>query len=201
MLGGPSGARRDGILEAAVHVPLPFPLSLPHPPFPTVPILFDPLHPDVTPPARATTHSAGYDLAAYLTGRSVRVFLDGRMTERPAEVRDGRALLVLGPGERALVPLGFRATLPEGVEAQIRPRSGTSLKTDLIIANAPGTIDADYPDEWCVLVRNGGARELVITHGERIAQMVLARYEVLDFTAGEVGRTTEREGGFGSTGR
>jgi len=166
-----------------------------------VPILFDPLHPDVAPPARATAHSAGYDLAAYLTGRSVRVFLDGAVTERPVELRDGRAALVLRPGERALVPLGFRAKLPEGVEAQIRPRSGTSLKTDLVIANAPGTIDADYPDEWCVLVRNGGTRDLVITHSERIAQMVLARYEVLEFTAGEVGRTTDRAGGFGSTGR
>jgi dUTP pyrophosphatase len=164
-------------------------------------IRLDPLHPDVTPPARATAHSAGYDLAAYLTGRVVRVFLDGAMTERPVEVRDGRAVLVLRPAERALVPLGFRAQLPEGVEAQIRPRSGTSLKTDLIIANAPGTIDADYPDEWCVLVRHGGAGELVITHGERIAQMVLARYEVLGFEHGPVGRSTDRQGGFGSTGR
>lgn len=165
------------------------------------PVLFERLHPDVAPPARATAHSAGYDLSAYLTGRTVRVFLDGVASDRATELRDGRAVLVLHAGERALVPLGFRARLPEGIEAQVRPRSGTSLKTDIVIANAPGTIDADYPDEWCVPVRHGGSRELVITHGERIAQMVLARHEVLDFADGEVKPTTDRAGGFGSTGR
>ncbi|MBW7935575.1 MAG: dUTP diphosphatase [Gemmatimonadaceae bacterium] len=166
-----------------------------------MPIVFEPLHPDVTVPTRATAHSAGYDLAAYLTGRTVRVFLDGHVSERAVETRDGRAVLVLQAGERALVPLGFRARLPEGIEAQIRPRSGTSLKTDIVIANAPGTIDADYPDEWCVPVKHGGTRELVISHGERIAQMVLARHEVLDFVSGAVQQTTDRAGGFGSTGR
>jgi dUTP pyrophosphatase len=166
-----------------------------------LPIIFEPLHPDVTPPARATEHSAGYDLAAYLVGRVVRVFVDGATLERPVEVRDGKSVLVLQAGERALVPLGFRARLPVGIEAQIRPRSGTSLKTDIVIANAPGTIDADYPEEWCTPVRNGGTRELVITHGERIAQMVLARHEVLGFTLGEVKPSTDRAGGFGSTGR
>jgi len=164
-------------------------------------ILFEPLHPDVTPPTRATEHSAGYDLSAYLTGRLVKVFLDGKVHDRPAEHRDGKTVLVLHAGERALVPLGFRMRLPVGIEAQVRPRSGTSLKTDIVIANAPGTIDADYPDECCVPVKHGGSRELVITHGERIAQMVLARHEVLGFTLGEVKATTDRNGGFGSTGR
>lgn len=164
-------------------------------------IIFEALHADVPQPARATEHSAGYDLAAYLAGRTVRIFLDGAMTERHVELRDGTSALVLRPGERALVPLGFRARLPVGIEAQVRPRSGTSLKTDIVIANAPGTIDADYPEEWCVPVRNGGTRELVITHGERIAQMVLARHEVLEFTPGSVTPTTTRNGGFGSTGR
>ena len=164
-------------------------------------IIFEPLHPDVAPPSRATEHSAGYDLAAHLTGRTVRVFLDGVMSERPVELRNDTAVLVLHAGERALVPLGFRARLPVGIEAQVRPRSGTSLKTDIVIANAPGTIDADYPDEWCVPVRHGGTRDLVITHGERIAQMILARHEVLEFTPGVVTATTGRAGGFGSTGR
>ena len=118
-----------------------------------------------------------------------------------AVISNGTAVLVLHAGERALVPLGFRARLPVGIEAQVRPRSGTSLKTDIVIANAPGTIDADYPDEWCVPVRHGGTRDLVITHGERIAQMILARHEVLEFRAGEVTATTDRNGGFGSTGR
>ena len=166
-----------------------------------MPIIFEPLHADVLPPGRATAHSAGYDLSAYLTGRSVRVFRDGVASERPVELREGQSVLVLHAGERALVPLGFRARLPEGIEAQVRPRSGTSLKTDIEIANAPGTIDADYPDEWCVPVRHGGTRDLVIAHGERIAQMVLARHEVLEFSPGVVAPTTDRAGGFGSTGR
>jgi dUTP pyrophosphatase len=160
-------------------------------------IVFDPLHPDVLPPARGTAHSAGHDLAAYLRDRSVRVFTAGVMTERATV--DG--VLTLAPNEKALVPLGFRARLPEGYEAQIRPRSGTSVKTDLVIANAPGTVDADYPDEWCVPVKNGGPEPLFIRHGERIAQMVLARYEVLAFEPGSVTRTTDRAGGFGSTGQ
>jgi len=67
--------------------------------------------------------------------------------------------------------------------------------------NSPGTIDADYPEEWCVPGKNGGARPLTLQHGERIAQMVLARYEAVDFVEGTVVQTTERIGGFGSTGR
>jgi dUTP pyrophosphatase len=164
-------------------------------------IIFEALYPGVRPPERATEHSAGYDLSAYLEARTVRVFVDGKSFDRPTEQRDGRHVLVLHVGERALVPLGFRMRLPVGIEAQVRPRSGTSLKTDIVIANAPGTIDADYPDECCVPVRHGGTGELVITHGERIAQMVLARHEVLDFTPGKVTPTTDRAGGFGSTGR
>lgn len=163
-------------------------------------IIFDPLFDEVRIPERGTAGSAGYDLSAHLAGRSVRVWRDGALEERDAEVVDGVPSLVLAPGEKALVPLGFRARLPEGYEAQIRPRSGTSVKTDLVIANAPGTVDADYPDEWCVPVKNGGNTNLVVAHGTRIAQMVLARFEVLEFTRGAVGRSTDRAGGFGSTG-
>ena len=111
------------------------------------------------------------------------------------------ATITLAPGEKALVPLGFRARLPEGYEAQVRPRSGTSLKTDLVIVNSPGTIDADYPDEWCVPVKNGGTAPLVLKHGERIAQMVLCKYETLAWESGAVTRSTDRAGGFGSTGQ
>jgi dUTP pyrophosphatase len=172
-------------------------------------IVFEPLHPGVEPPRRATAASAGHDLAACLSGGTVRVFIDGVPTSRavtaaPASGGNGRedmGSITLAPGEKALVPLGFKARLPEGYEAQVRPRSGTSLKTDLVIVNSPGTIDADYPDEWCVPVKNGGTAPLTITHGERIAQMVLARYETLAFEQGTVARTTERAGGFGSTGR
>ncbi len=163
-------------------------------------IIFDPLFDDVLVPTRGTAGSAGYDLSAHLAGRRVRVWRNAVPEERDASVVDGVPSLVLAPGEKALVPLGFRARLPAGYEAQVRPRSGTSVKTDLVIVNAPGTIDADYPDEWCVPVKNGGSASLVVAHGARIAQMVLARFEVLEFTRGAVGRSTDRSGGFGSTG-
>jgi dUTP pyrophosphatase len=160
-------------------------------------IVFEALHDGVEPPARATEGSSGADLKAYLTGRTVRCS-DGT-TQWEEQVSPG-ATLTLKPGTMALVPLGFRARLPIGIEAQIRPRSGAAFKKALHVANAPGTIDCDYPDEWMVPVRNGGVGPLVIEHGERIAQMVLSRYEVLPFAAGTVGATTSRASGFGSTG-
>ncbi|MGH7618970.1 MAG: dUTP diphosphatase, partial [Gemmatimonadaceae bacterium] len=93
------------------------------------------------------------------------------------------------------------ARIPRGVEAQIRPRSGTSFKKCLQIPNAPGTIDSDFPDEWMVIVRNPLTTPIRIDHGERIAQMVLARHEVLAIEAGNIAVTTDRVGGFCSTGR
>lgn len=164
-------------------------------------ITFEPLHEGVEPPRRATQASAGHDLAACLFATELRVFSQGRAESRPVVAdADGR-FIDLAPGEKALIPLGFRARLPDGYEAQVRPRSGTSLKTDLVVANSPGTIDADFPDEWMVPVKNGGTTALRVRHGERIAQMVLARYETLAFEPGIVSRSTDRAGGFGSTGR
>jgi dUTP pyrophosphatase len=163
-------------------------------------IVFEALHPGLRPPQRATAASAGHDLAACLLAGTVTVFVDGKPGLRAVEAGEVPAI-TLAPGEKALIPLGFRARLPVGYEAQVRPRSGTSLKTDLVIVNSPGTIDADFPDEWMVPVKNGGTAPLRIAHGERIAQMVLARYETLEFEAGSVTRSTERAGGFGSTGR
>lgn len=160
-------------------------------------ILFEPLHDGVEPPARATEGSAGSDLRAYLIDRTVRCS-DG--TRQWDQSTGPTSTLVLGPGEMALVPLGFRARLPRGIEAQIRPRSGAAFKKGLHIANAPGTVDSDFPDEWMVPVRNGGSGALTIAHGERIAQMVLARYEILGLEPGVVAATTSRQGGFGSTG-
>lgn len=164
-------------------------------------IIFEPLFPEVEPPRRATAASAGHDLSVCLLGDAVRIFLRGAVSHRPVAVQGTERSIELAPGEKALIPLGFRARLPEGYEAQVRPRSGTSLKTDLVIVNSPGTIDADYPDEWCVPARNGGSEPLRLVHGERIAQMVLQRFEVLDFTPGTVAQSTDRKGGFGSTGR
>ena len=160
-------------------------------------VTFEPLHEGVTAPARATREAAGYDLCAYLRGRTVRMNVGGAMTERGV---GADATLVLAPGEVALVPLGFRARLPDGYEAQIRIRSSAALKKGLTLPNAPGTIDADYPDEWLVMVRNSGAVPARIEHGERIAQVVLARYSVMEWREGAVGRSTDRVGGLGSTG-
>jgi dUTP diphosphatase len=164
-------------------------------------ILFERLHEAVELPQRATQHSAGYDLKAFLLGEPcVKLSLSGRQYEgKPRRMDDGAALELL-PGERAIVPLGFRASLPPGYEAQIRPRSGTSFRTSLVIANSPGTIDPDYDGEWGVLVKNEGSSPILIAHGERVAQMVIAKYEVLEFEEGEVRRSTDRDGGFGSTG-
>jgi dUTP pyrophosphatase len=163
-------------------------------------LIIELLHTDARPPQRATAGSAGYDLFAYLSGRTVRCS-DGRRTwEADPSREDGTLSFELEPNCMALIPLGFKARLPHGFEAQIRPRSGTTFKKGLAIPNAPGTIDADFPDEWMVLVRNPGSRPIRVDHGERIAQMILARYEVLPITHGPVGVTTDRIGGFGSTG-
>jgi dUTP pyrophosphatase len=158
------------------------------------------LHEDAREPLRATEGSAGYDLFAYLKGRTVTCSDGQRTWIAEPESRDGTPVLRLDPGAMARIPLGFKARLPHGIEAQVRPRSGSSFKKGLHIPNAPGTVDSDFPDEWMVLIQNGGAGPLELAHGERFAQMVLAKYEVLAFQPGEVGVTTARAGGFGSTG-
>lgn len=161
-------------------------------------IRFEPLFPDVVAPSRATEASAGHDVRAHVRGRTVRIARRGVVEER-AVGDDGE--LLLHPGETALVPLGFRARLPDGYEAQMRLRSSIAFKHSLVMPNAPGTIDADYPDEWLAMMRNAGDAPVRITHGERVAQVVLAKYEVLEWREGEVRPTTSRTGGLGSTGR
>lgn len=163
-------------------------------------ILFEPLYPDVVPPGRATAQSAGFDLRAYLEGRSVALSDGVRQWHVDSQAVDGLWGVDIPPGAMALIPLGFRARLPDGFEAQIRPRSGATFKRGLLIPNAPGTVDADYPEEWLVPVRNGTAAVLRIAHGERIAQAVFHRYAVLEWETGLVSATTERTSGFGSTG-
>ena len=162
-------------------------------------VVFEPLHADVLPPERATGGSAGFDLRAYLAQRRVRCS-DGVSLWEVDSVRAGGSWSVeLRPGTMALIPLGFRARLPAGLEAQVRPRSGASFRKGLQIPNAPGTVDADYPDEWLVPVRNATSAPMRIEHGERIAQAVFQRYEVVSWVEGPVGATTDRVGGFGST--
>jgi dUTP pyrophosphatase len=165
-------------------------------------ILIERLFPDVELPTRATEHSAGYDLRAYLANRPVK-WSDGRgnVSERACAGEGDARTFEIAPGTTALIPLGFKAKMPEGFEAQLRPRSGNSFKRNLMIPNSPATIDADYPDEWMVLVRNLSTTEpLVISNGERIAQMVVARHETAEFVEGKVATTTGRKGGLGSTG-
>jgi len=160
-------------------------------------VIFEALHDDLVPPERATFGAAGYDLRAYLRGRRVRVST-GEAEEERAVTDAGE--LDLEPGVTALIPLGFRARLPRGFEAQIRIRSSVAFRRGLMIPNAPGTIDSDYPDEWMVMLRNDSTRTVTLSHGERIAQAVLHRFSVLPWTEGAVAQTTDRKGGFGSTG-
>lgn len=159
------------------------------------------LHDDVVLPAPATPGSAGYDLRAYLKRRTIRHSDGISQGERAANEEQGSWGVTLGPGEMALIPLGFRTRLPTGIEAQIRPRSGQAFKHALTIPNAPGTVDADYAEEWMVIVRNDAPAARRIEHGERIAQAVFARHVPLELREGMVQRSTERAGGFGSTGR
>ncbi|MBQ2674404.1 MAG: dUTP diphosphatase [Prevotella sp.] len=129
-------------------------------------------------PAYATPQSAGMDLRANLD-----------------------APITLHPMERRLIPTGLHIALPEGYEAQVRPRSGLALKHGLTVLNTPGTIDADYRGEIGVVLINLSQDDFVINDGERIAQMVIARYEQGDLVVVEELDQTERgEGGYGHTG-
>lgn len=129
-------------------------------------------------PAYATTQSAGLDLRANI-----------------------EAPITLHPLERRLVPTGLHIALPDGYEAQVRPRSGLALKHGITVLNTPGTVDADYRGEIMVLLVNFSNEDFVVKDGERIAQMVIAQYAKATFESVEVLDETERgEGGYGHTG-
>ena len=129
-------------------------------------------------PQYATPQSAGVDLRANI--------------EAPIELR---------PMERRLVPTGIFMALPPGYEAQVRPRSGLAIKHGITVLNTPGTIDADYRGEVCVILINLSDEPFVIADGERIAQMVIARHEQAEWQEVEVLPETERgAGGFGHSG-
>ena len=109
--------------------------------------------------------------------------------------------ITLHPLERKLIPTGLRIALPVGYEAQIRPRSGLALKHGITVLNTPGTVDADYRGEVMVLLINLSQEDFIINAGERIAQMVVARHEQVDFQIVEELDETERgAGGYGHTG-
>ncbi len=129
-------------------------------------------------PAYATSQSAGMDLRA-----------------------DIESPITLRPMERSLVPTGLRIELPQGYEAQVRPRSGLALKHGITVLNTPGTIDSDYRGELKVLLVNLSNEDFVINAGERVAQMVIAKHETVEWEEVEVLDETERgEGGYGHTG-
>ncbi|MES1262414.1 MAG: dUTP diphosphatase [Acidobacteriota bacterium] len=107
----------------------------------------------------------------------------------------------IAPGERKLVPTGLAIELPSGYEAQIRPRSGLALKYGITLPNSPATIDPGYRGEIKVIVQNLGQEVFTVEPGERIAQMVIARYEAVEWEEGDLADSRRGEGGFGSSGR
>ncbi|MFT4073521.1 MAG: dUTP diphosphatase [Dysgonamonadaceae bacterium] len=130
-------------------------------------------------PEYATALSAGMDLRAYIN-----------------------EAVTLKPGERKLIPTGIYIALPDGYEAQIRPRSGLALKFGITVLNTPGTIDADYRGEIRVILINLSKEDFVINDGERICQMVIAKYQKIQWTLVDSLDETQRgAGGFGHTGK
>ncbi len=109
--------------------------------------------------------------------------------------------IILKPFEIKLIPTGIAISLPEGYEAQIRPRSGLALKYGIILPNSPGTIDADYRGEIKIIISNIGKKDFVINHGDRIAQMVITKVEKCEIIeVDNLDETQRGENGFGSTG-
>jgi len=136
-------------------------------------------------------HAAGLNLPAYGTTGAAGMDLEAAI-ETP---------LTLRPGARALVPTGLSIALPEGYEAQVRPRSGLAAKSGVTVLNSPGTVDADYRGEIKVILANLGTEDFTIERGMRIAQMVVAAYSRVEWQAASTLEDTSRgAGGFGSTG-
>ncbi|MDR1171446.1 MAG: dUTP diphosphatase [Bacteroidales bacterium] len=130
-------------------------------------------------PSYSTLLSAGMDLRAHL--------------DKP---------VILAPGARILIPTGLYISIPQGYEAQIRPRSGLALKKGITLLNAPGTIDADYRGEIGIIIVNLSQENFVINDGERIAQMVVAKYETVEWDPCDtLDETIRGTGGFGHTGQ
>ncbi len=140
--------------------------------------------PAIALPSYETAGAAGADIRANL------------------DAADRAGGITLAPGARALVPTGLAMEIPPGFEVQVRPRSGLALKHGVTLVNTPGTIDADYRGPVGVILINLGAEPFIVTHGERIAQIVVAPAMQADLTeAPELSDTARGSGGFGSTGR
>ncbi|MBT4922774.1 MAG: dUTP diphosphatase [Rickettsiales bacterium] len=133
---------------------------------------------DINIPKYATSDSAGFDLEA-------------------ANEED----IIIAPNKTALIPTGLAIALPQGYEAQVRPRSGLAYKNSVTVLNTPGTIDADYRGEVGVILINHGAKNFVVSKGMRIAQMIINKYEKAEIqVVHDLDETERGEGGFGSTG-
>lgn len=133
-----------------------------------------------------------FEAPSYATGQSAGMDLRADIAES----------VTLGPLQRELIPTGLYIELPAGFEAQIRPRSGLAVKHGISLVNTPGTIDADYRGEIKVILVNLSSEPFTVNPGERIAQMVVARHERVEWEEVEVLEESARgEGGFGSTGR
>lgn len=134
-------------------------------------------NPDLPLPSRGTPRAAGYD------------------------IRSAEDEVVLQPGEIRLVSTGLVMELPEGMECQVRPRSGLALKHGITLPNSPGTIDPDYRGELRIIMQNLGTKAVTLIRGERIAQLIFARFEAPEvLEVDELSETERGEGGFGSTG-
>lgn len=137
-------------------------------------------------------NQSGHELPAYQTPLSAGLDLRAQLAQP----------VTLAPLQRTLIPTGLFIELPEGYEAQIRPRSGLAFKHGVTVLNSPGTIDADYRGEIKVLLVNLSDTEFVVENGERIAQMVVARHETIEWETAESLSDTQRgAGGYGSTGK
>ena len=137
-------------------------------------------------------NKSNYRLPEYATKKSAGIDLKANIDES----------IVLGPLERQMVPTGIHIQLPDGYEAQVRPRSGLAAKYGVTVCNTPGTIDADYTGEIKVILINLSNEKFVINPGDRIAQLVVAKYERVEWNEVTTLDETERgDGGFGSTGK
>ncbi len=147
----------------------------------------------VTVEVLALPHHVGLELPSYASAGAAGMDLRAAV---PAD-----APLTLSPGGRALVPTGLKIAVPEGFEAQVRPRSGLALKHGVTCLNSPGTVDSDYRGEVGVILANLGQAPFVVNRGDRVAQLVVASHARVEWRMVEVHGATDRgEGGFGSTG-
>ena len=136
-------------------------------------------------------NNSKHDLPKYATSQSAGLDLRANLEES----------FTLKPLERKLVPTGLHIALPDGYEAQVRPRSGLAYKKGVTVLNAPGTIDADYRGDIGVILINMSNEDFVVEDGERIAQLVIAKYDQAEWiSVSELSETNRGEGGFGSTG-